>query len=690
MKRSLFTLLFWAAVAATRADEGMWLYNQPPRQLLRERYRFDATEAWLDHLQKSSVRFNSGGSGSFLSADGLLISNHHVGADALQKVSTKEKNYMRDGFYAPTPAQEIKCLDLELNVLQSIEDVTARVNAAVPNDATPANAFAARRKVIAGIEKESQDRTGLRADVVTLWQGGAYHLYRFKRYTDVRLVFAPEQQIAFYGGDPDNFEFPRHDLDICLFRAYENGQPAKVPDFLRFSPTGARAGELTFVSGHPGRTSRLRTVAELENLRDQALPLRLGNLKRLEVLLGNWSERREENARRARDDFFSVQNSRKAIEGELAGLLDPELFAAKVQAEAEFQARLAGKPEFAGALAAYEKIAAATKILAVQAPRSGLLEGGQAFNCDSFGLARTLLRAGAERPKPNGERLREFSDSGKVSLELALFSEKPIYPDLEILTLADSLTFLAAQLGVNDPLAQQILAGKSPRDRAAELINDTKVREVALRQKLYEGGAGTVAAANDPLIELARLVDADARALRKVSEDQGEVKQQAHAAISRARNAVLGTAGYPDATFTLRLAFGVVKGYPEDGKSVPAFTTLGSLYEQAREMKNQPPFDLPPLWAKRKARLDLKTPFNFVSTADIIGGNSGSPVVNRAGEFVGILFDGNLQSLPWDYAFTDKQGRATSVHSAAILEALRKVYGAKELVRELVGGRRNP
>lgn len=666
----------------------MWLFNQPPRQILRERYQFDASDAWLEHLQQASIRFGSGGgSGSFVSEDGLLISNHHVGSDALQKLSTKERNILRDGFYARTLDEEIKCVDLELNVLESIEDVTERVNAAVPKDADASRAFAARRKAIAEIEKESLERTALRSDVVTLWQGGAYQLHRYKRYTDVRLVFAPEQQIAFFGGDPDNFEFPRHDLDICLFRVYEKDRPAKVKHFLRFSSAGARDGELVFVSGHPARTSRLLTVAELEYLRDHALPSRLNSLKRVEVLLGNWSARSEENARRAKDDLFGVQNSRKALDGRLAGLLDPELFSGKARAEAELKAKFAGKPESADALAAYDKIAAATKVLAAQAIRSGLLEGGQAFYCDSFGIARTLLRAGDERPKPNGERLREFSDSGKVTMELHLFSEKPIYTDVEILTLADSLTFLAGQLGVSDPMVQQILAGKSPRERAAELINETKVREVAFRKKLYQGGAAAVSAAKDPMIELARLVDAEARALRKFSEEQSEIKQQAHAAIARARNAALGTAGYPDATSNLRLSFGVVKGYVEDGRSVAPITTLGSLYERAKEMKNRPPFDLPPTWEKRKSRLNLKTALNFVSTCDIIGGNSGSPTVNRAGEFVGIIFDGNLPSLPWDYAFSEKQGRAMSVDSAAILEALNKVYGAKSLARELVSGR---
>jgi hypothetical protein len=672
------------------ADEGMWLFNQPPRQILRERYQFDATDAWLEHLEKSCVRFDVGGSGSFVSEDGLLISNHHIGADALQKVSTREKDYLRDGFYARTPAEEIKCLDLELNVLDSIEDVTARVNDAVPKDVDAEAAFAARRKIIAGIEKESLDHTGLRSDVVTLWQGGAYHLYRYKRYTDVRIVFAPEQQIAFYGGDPDNFEFPRYDLDICLFRAYENGQPAKIKNYLQFSRSGAREGDLVLVGGHPGESSRLLTAAELENLRDHDLPFGLAVANRREVLLGNWSARNEENARRAKAIFLDTQNWRKGDAGRLAGLLGGDLIPAKLKEEADFKNQLAGRPQFTGALAAYDKIAGATALMATQTVRYSLLDHyTEGFASESFAIARTLLRAGDELAKPNGERLPEFSDSDKASLRLELFSEQPIYTDLEILSLADSLTCLAGELGANDPLVSKVLAGRSPEERAAELINGTKVRDVAFRKKLYDGGSNVVTAAHDPMIELARLVDPESRALRKVVETQTEVKHQAQAEIARARNAIFGTTGYPDATFTLRLAFGTVKSYEEDdGQPVRPFTTLGGLYEHERMMKGKPPFDLPPLWEKRKSRLDLKMPFNFVSTADIIGGNSGSPVVNRAGEFVGIIFDGNLQSLPWDYAFSDKQGRATAVASPVILEALDKVYGVKELTRELVNGRR--
>jgi Peptidase S46 len=686
MKSSFATLLLCALTFATWADEGMWLYNQPPRQLLKDRYQFDPTDEWLEHLQKSSVRFNSGGSGSFISESGLLISNHHVGADALQKLSTKEKDYVRDGFYAHTPGEEIKCLDLELNVLDSIEDVTVRVNAAIPKDVDAAAAFLARRKVIAQIEKESLDKTGLRSDVVTLWQGGASHLYRSKRYTDVRLVFAPEYQIAFYGGEPDNFEFPRYDLDICLFRAYEDGKPAKIKNYLHVSPDGPREGELVFVSGHPGRTSRLLTVAELADIHDQSLPFRLEGLKRREVLLSNWSLRSAENARRAQGMLFGAKNGRKRSDGQLAGLLEPGLFAAKVKAETDFKAQLAGKPELADALTAYDRIADATKILAGQAVQYDFLERGRAFNCVSFDIARTLLRAGEERPKPNGERLREFSDSGKVSLELELFSEEPIYTDLETLTLVDSLTFFVNERGVNDPLVQSVLAGKSPRDRAVELINGTKVCDVTFRKQLYDGGSNAVSAAKDPMIELARLVDPESRALRKVSETQNEAKQQAHAAIARARNTLLGLTDYPDATFTLRLAFGVVKGWEEEGTAVPAFTTVGGLYTHAAEMKNQPPFNLPPAWVKRPPQFNPQTPFNFVSTCDIVGGNSGSPVANRAGEFVGIIFDGNLPSLNWDYAFSDAQGRATSVDSAAILAALENIYHASGLVKELTMG----
>jgi len=688
LRTLLLTLAALFAGGALRADEGMWLYSAPPRAQIKAKYGFDLTDAWLDHVRLSSVRFNSGGSASFVSGDGLVLTNHHVGADSLQKMGSKDKNYLRDGFYAKTSADEIKCNDLEVNVLQSIEDVTARINAAVPATLTGSDAALARRKIVAEVEKESREKTGLRSDVVTLYQGGAYHLYRFKRYTDIRLVFAPESQIAFYGGDPDNFEFPRYDLDVCFFRVYENGQPIKSANFLKWSANGAKEGELTFVSGHPGRTSRLLTTPELAYLRDNQFPDQLAALKRREVLLSSWSGRSQENARRAREDLFGLQNSRKVRDGGLAALQDPVFFGSKVAAEKALKQKLADMPGGADALAAFDRIAAAQQVIAGIANRQRLLEGAAGFTAESFSLARRLLRAGDERPKPNGERLSEFSDARRESFELSLFSDKPIYADYEIITLADSLTYLAANLGANDPIVAAVLAGKSPRARAAELINGTQVRDVAFRKKLYAGGAAAVAAAQDPMIEVARIVDTEARALRKVIEAQTEIKQQAQAKIGKARFAVEGANNYPDATFTLRLSYGPVAGYEENGVKVPATTNFAGLYARSAEQENKPPFDLPPRWVEKKSALDLNVPFNFVSTADIIGGNSGSPVVNKAGEFVGIIFDGNIQSLVGDFGYEDVQARALSVHSAGILEALKKVYEVPVLVNELVTGKR--
>ena len=684
------------AARSTRADEGMWLFTAPPNTQLKEKYGFEPSAEWLNHLQKASVRFNSGGSGSFVSADGLCITNHHVGADALQKFGDEQHNYLHDGFYAKTQAEEKPCLDLELNVLMSIEDVTARVNAAVAakvpkadpgvsvNTAT-AEALAARRAVIADIEKESKDKTGLRSDVVTLYQGGEYHLYRYKRYTDVRLVFAPEQQAAFFGGDPDNFEYPRYDLDICIFRAYENGQPAHPEQYLTWSPDGTSEHELVFVSGHPGSTSRESTLSTLAALRDKFAPSYLAQLYRTEILLIAYSGRSIENARRARELLFGVQNSRKAFDGRLGGLLDPEFFAKLAANEAGLRSRIAAAfmPE---ASAAYDNIEKAEAVLIDKAPLFGALESRRAFyGSDLFGVARTLLRAADERAKPNGERLPEFRESGLSSVELQLFSEKPIYDDFEELLLADSLTRMAGTFGENNDLVRMALAGKSPRERAVELVTGTKLKDVAVRKKLYEGGVAAMKGFSDPMLDFVRALDPAARGVRKTFDEQAEVQDQAYAQIAKARFALEGASSYPDATFTLRLSYGTVEGYEENGKHIPPYTDFGGLYRRSAEHDNDEPFNLPKRWTEVKGNLNMNTPFNFVSTADIIGGNSGSPTVNKAGEFVGIIFDGNLQSLPLDYAYTDKQARAVSVDSRAILEALDKVYHTAGLVAELTG-----
>ncbi len=691
--RSIFLVLALPAVSAL-ADEGMWLFNSPPLKQFKEKYQFEPTPQWLEHLQKSSVRFNSGGSGSFVSANGLAITNHHVGLDTLQKISSEKNNYVRDGFYAKTQSEEVRATDLELNVLMSIEDVTARVNAGVKPGLNAEQAAAARQKAIAEIEKENKEKTGLRSDVVTLYQGGAYHLYRFKRYDDVRLVFAPEEQIAFYGGDPDNFEYPRFDLDVCIFRAYENGQPAKIEHFLKWNTEGPKEGELTFVSGHPGKTDRQLTYDELAHMRDYEAPFLLNMFNRREVFLKAFGGRSFENARQVHDDLRGIENNRKRYDGYLAALLDPEIDRALRAREQKLRDAMAKDAKWKGTLAAYDRIKKAqdegAKILPVynyyetfRGRATASYRAPRGFYSTLFKYARRILRAGEERPKPNGERFPEFRDSNRESFELDLFSTEPVEQDVEQLTLTDSLTDLATRFGYGDPLVQKILAGKSPAARALELVTATKLKDPAVRRQLYLGGAAAVTAAHDPMIELARIVDAPARAARKVFETQEETKQQAYGDIAKARFAIEGTSNYPDATFTLRLSYGVVRGYEQDGKQIPARTNFAGLYQRSTEHKNQPPFDLPQRWTDKKAALNPETKFNFVSDADIIGGNSGSPVVNKENEFVGIIFDGNIQSLVLDCIYADKQARAVSVDSAAITEALRKVYDAGALADEL-------
>jgi hypothetical protein len=678
----------------------MWLFTAPPSGRLQRDHAMELAADWLLHLQRSSVRFNSGGSGAFVSAEGLVLTNHHVGADSLQKLGDETHNYLRDGYAAATRGDELKCPDLELNVLVSIEDVTHRVQQAVTPEMPPDRAFAARRAAMAAIERESLAATGLRSDVVTLYQGGAYHLYRAKKYTDVRLVFAPEQGIAFFGGDADNFEFPRFNLDVCFFRAYEDGTPARVPHHLAFATTPVAGGDLVFVSGHPGTTNRGRTIVELLSMRDRQIPFELQGLYRLESLAGAYSQKGPEERRQAMADLFGAANGRKARQGVLAGLLDPRVFAARRAAEGATRSWIEEHRD--GTPSPYDRIADAQSNLDRIAVRHRLLEGAAAFNSQLFSNARVLLRAAEEAAKPSGDRLREYRDSNRESLELQLFSPKPLHDAYETAKLADSLTLMAVTLSTDDELVTRVLAGKSPRDRAAELVGGTTLGRRQgpapagqapprdTRREVYAGGAAAVAAADDPMLAIARLVDAESRALRGVAEAAQEIKQQAHAEITRARFAREGAAMYPDATFTLRLAYGTVRGYDAaDGTPVGPFTTFAGLFARAAAKRDAPPFELPPRWQALRTELEadpvfMATPFNFASTADIIGGNSGSPVVNRAGELVGVIFDGNSESLVLDIAYDDVRARAVAVDAAGLLAALRKVYRADALVGELV------
>ncbi|MBM4070537.1 MAG: S46 family peptidase [Planctomycetes bacterium] len=669
--------------SSARADEGMWLLNQPPRKLLEERYKFTVEPAWLERVQKASIRFNNGGSGSFVSPDGLIVTNHHIGADALQKLGSKDRNLYRDGYYAPTRDQELKCPDLELNVLQSIDDVTPAVQAAVTPGMTPAQALAARRAVIARIEKEAQAASGLRCDVVTLYHGGLYHLYRYQKYTDVRLVMAPEHDIAFFGGDADNFEYPRYDLDVCFFRAYANGKPVKTENYLPWSATGPKEGDLVFVSGHPGTTNRLETLARLEHRRDHVLPSTLQRLRFLEALLLQFSERDPEYARMAKGDLFRVANGRKALSGQYQGLLDPAILKAKAKIEQQvrgpFEANLARDRS-----SPWKLIAGVQRQYAEFERLHDLLERGDAFESRLFRIARHLVRLADELPKDDAQRLPEYRSAGIESLKFQLFSPAPIPAALERVKLAGSLSFLAENLGGAHPLVVKVLAGKGPAARAADLVNGSRLADPQVRRRLFDDGKKSVATSTDAMIQLARLIDDEARKLRTRHAELQETERQAYAAISKALFDSYGTSVPPDATFTLRLAFGVVKGYDEDGKKIPFTTTIGGAFERADRQENRAPFALPKRWLDGKDKLDLATPFNFVSTADTIGGNSGSPVLNRQGELVGINFDRNRHGLVRNFVYTEVQARHVSVHCLAVLEALRKLYDAGPLVKELL------
>lgn len=667
------------------ADEGMWVYNQLPTQILNERYGFKPPAGWAEHLMRSSVRFNSGGSGSFVSSTGLVLTNHHVAADTLAKISTAEHNYYRDGFLAKTHADEVPAPDLELNQLVEIVDVTDRVNRAVA--AEPADkAQAARQAEIARVEKESTEQTKFRSDVITLYQGGAYHLYRYKKYTDVRLVFAPEFSIAFFGGDADNFEYPRHDLDMAIFRVYENGQPAKIEHFLKWSAKGAADGELVFVSGHPARTSRLLTVDALKFQRDIRFPALLNLLRRREILLQQFAADGEEFARRAKKDLFGVQNSRKRSVGQMQALHDPRLFDAKKTAE--FELRFGGdlKSQFSNLKSdPWDRIAAANEHHAYLFKRHLLLETGAGFYSDLFGIARSLVRMAGEDEKPNEKRLAEYRDSGRESLKRKVFSPAPIHEDLERAKLTDSLALLLEELQHEPDVLQKSLAGKGTVARAAELVSGTKLKDVEERKRIAAGGWKAIESSTDTMIVLARDIDERARLIRKELETSvEEPERQAYGEIAKLRFAKLGTSVYPDATFTLRLAFGTVKGIDEGDSRIPPWTTMGDAFEHEAAHGGQDPWKLPRTWHERKSKLDLSTPLNFASTADGVGGNSGSPVVNRAGELVGLIFDSNIPALANEFRHSsDVGGRSISVHSAAMLEAMRTIYDASKLVEEL-------
>ena len=681
----VFILIMVVSPLATFADEGMWTFDNPPRKLWKERYNFEPSDAWLEHIRLASVRIE-GASGSFVSANGLVLTNQHVASGQLQKLSTAERNLRRDGFYASTPAQELKCPDAEVNVLTSYEEVTQRVQGAVKIGASDKEAGDARRAQIAAIEKESIDKTGLRSEVVKIYNGGEYWLYRFKKYTDVRLVFAPEEQIAFFGGDYDNFTYPRYCLDISFFRVYENGQPLKTEHYLKWSANGPADQEFILAIGNPGSTNRLLTMAQVQYQRDVGNPLQMQVWTSRRNALVGYSKSSTEAARRGLNTVRSLSNSIKRLVGQQDGLKRVRMMTKKEEDEKALRAAVAQRPELQKAYgSAWDELAAGYREFPTYARRT-------AFSTLAYSrlgqIAHQLVTNSEEIGKPNDVRYDEFRDSKLESLKFGLFSPAPIYPDMEEAILASWLADAEQTLGKDDPFVRAALQGSTPAAVAKVVVSGTKLGDVAVRKALFEGGAAAIKASDDPLIALARRVEPVIRELRVWSEQKIQnLDAVAGQKIAAARFAVYGKNVSLDATGSLRISYGKVMGYEEDTTLVPYKTTFNGLYDRAASFDEKPPFDLPTRFRDGKSKLDLSTPLNFVYTADTIGGNSGSPVINRNAEVVGLNFDSNIQKLPNRYWYIDDEegSRAVGIHSAAIIEALRKLYGAEKLAAEITG-----
>ncbi|MDQ6705961.1 MAG: S46 family peptidase [Acidobacteriota bacterium] len=661
------------------ADEGMWLFNRVPAARLKESYGFEITPGFLDHLRLASVRMG-GGSTSFVSPHGLLFTNHHVALECLQKISTAGQNYVSGGFIAKSKRRELRCPDFEANVLLKIDEVTERVKSVMHARPGTPEANQQRKAALSQIEKDCTAKTGNKCSVATLYDGAVYDLYEYKRYTDIRLVFAPESEIGFFGGDPDNFTYPRFDLDIAFFRAYENGKPPHTPEYLKWSREGVKDGELTFVSGNPGHTDRLDTVAGLAFQRDVRYPFMLNRLKNTVDALESFGAKNPEAARMAHDDLFSAQNGFKAYAGEYQGLQDPKLMDLKRRQETELRDAVAADPKMRGKYgSAWDDVAAAMQTESGFYKRMSLLEGGP-YLSQLFSIARNVYRMPAERAKPNGQRLREYTDAARESLELRVFSPAPVSDGLEIALLANYFRELQDELGASNPVIQAVLSGNSPRQAAFNDVANSKLKDVGERRRLA-ASVEAIQGSKDPMIQLMRVLDGPAREYRKMLEDEVEaVKTNSSAKIAQASFAVHGNDQYPDATFTLRLSYGPVKGYMEDGKAIPWSTDFAGMYAHAT---GAPPYRLPDRWLKAKFSLDPGTALDFVTTADITGGNSGSPTVNTKGEIVGIVFDGNIQELPNNFLYGETQARAVHVASQGIVEALRKVYHADNLLKEI-------
>ena len=660
----------------------MWTFDAPPLDYWRRTYNFAPDQKWLDHVRLASVRLPNC-SASFVSSRGLVMTNHHCGRDCTAASSPADSNYIQTGFAAATLTDEKKCAGLYVDQLQSIQDVTRRVRAAITGN-TPAEQAAQRTGVITQIQTECNQQTQLTCQVVTLYQGGMYSVYRYRRFNDVRLVMAPEGDIAFFGGDPDNFTYPRYDLDLTLLRVYENGQPYAPTDYLKWSPAGAIENELVFVVGNPGSTGRLNTISQMEFLRDIGYPASLAAFKRALAIYAELARTDTSAARRYQNDVFGVANSQKAVTGYRVGLLDTLSMAKKRAFERELRARIAADPKLQAQYGGtWDAIAAAQRELATFNPQLRYTGFGSGSTLLPF--AAQIVRIASESGKPDSARLAPYRGQGITTMTANLSRKVPIDTAFERLAIAAQLRAAQSELGPNDPFVKLALAGRTPEAAAAALVRGTRVADPAFRTSLLQGGAAAVAASTDPMIVLARGIDPLNRAVTARANALNAIIATNSEKIGQALFSAYGTALPPDATFTLRISDGVVKSFPSNGTIAPYKTTFYGLYDRSASFDDKDPFKLPKRWVERKGNLDMATPFNFVSTNDIIGGNSGSPVINRNAEVVGLVFDSNIEGISNRFIFSTDVGRTVSVHSRGITEALRKMYDGSRIADEIQG-----
>ena len=679
----ILSVVILSITFSAESEEGMWTFFNLPLRQIEEKYNFKSTQQWLDKVRLSSVRFMDGGSGSFVSPNGLVMTNHHVGVGQITKLSTQGKDLVNEGFYAKSLSEELKCKDLEVNVLVNMIDVTSRVKAVAKENMSAKDINEARNKEIDKIESEYFEKTGLRSDVVSFYNGGEFWLYQYKKYTDVRLVFAPERNAAYFGGDSDNFTYPRWNLDVTFFRVYENDKPLKTDNYFKWSKNGAADGELVFMSGHPGRTSRLKTYAQIKFARDYAIPHRLEMIQTTLDALKNYARQGEEQARRALIYQFGYENSKKAMTGQLNGLKNPELMILKENEEKDFKGRILQNPEMANKYKQYfDQI---DELLNLYTTKYFKREFRN-FSSRLFGIALGMVRYTTESIKPNEQRLPGYNDASLPAMKFRLLSPAPIYKDVDKALAWASVKYSLHKLDVTDEFWRMFFEGADPRQVINKMIDDSKLDNLEIRKSLLDGGLDALKKSDDPMIQIALKVDEFLRKDEKEFRDNYESKlREAEEKIAEARFAVYGKTKYPDANFTLRLTYGTVKGYPMNGTIAPPFTTLYGMFDRAVSFGNKGDFELPKRFWDKLPKLDLSTPVNFVSTCDIIGGNSGSPTINKDAEIVGIVFDGNIESLPGDYIYDITANRAVSVHSNFILYSLRNLYDANMLADELTG-----